>query len=456
MSTAPAPHLRRNDFYEGLKRHRDAIEQRYRKLTPRSAELYQQAQQVFPGGFTRDAFLRKPYQPFVESGEGSVLTDADGRKIVDFWFNATSLPLGHRHPKVMAAAAEQLARGTAFFAPGALELELGREVCDRVPSGQLIRFTNSGSEGVMLAIRLARGFTGRDAIGKFEGSYHGAYDDVSWSVGPAAEKIGAAERPIAAPESAGLLASSGRTLVLPFNDLAATTRLVEENAAKLAAIIVEPMANRMGLILPDKPFIEGLRALCTRYGILLIFDEVIAFRVGYHGAQGLLGVTPDMTTLGKIIGGGFPVGAVAGRADVLMLSAPFKAGRVTHAGTFNANPMTAAAGLATMRELTPEIFDRLAATGEMIRERLRKICDGLPLTVTGAGSLFKLTATDRQIRNYRDALTADRAWEEIASLELMNRGFLMTTQLQGCVSLVTSEQQIDDLLGAIAEIVRTH
>ena len=452
MATQPRP--RSNDFYAPLKARRGEIEQRFRAATPRSAALYEDAQAVFPGGFTRDAFLRKPYQPFIERGEGSRLTDADGRTIVDFWFNATSLPLGHRHKAVLAAIADQATRGTAFFAPGRNEIDLGREVLRRVKSGALIRFTNSGSEAVMLAIRLARGFTGRSMIGKFEGSYHGTYDDVSWSVGPAADRLGPADRPTAAPESAGLPSALGRALVLPFDDLAATTRLVEEHAGELAAVIVEPMANRIGLIMPSRAFVAGLRALCDRHGILLIFDEVIAFRVGYHGAQGVLGVAPDLTTLGKIIGGGFAVGAVAGRRDVMMASAPFRAGRVTHAGTFNANPMTAVAGLATMQAMTPEVFDRLAAVGERIRGELRRICDGVPIQVTGAGSLFKLTATDRAIRNYRDAVTTDREWEDVASLELLNRGFLMTTQLQGCVSAVTTPEEIDALLAALADIVR--
>jgi glutamate-1-semialdehyde 2,1-aminomutase len=457
MATQPRP--RSNDFYAPLKARRGEIEQRFRAATPQSAALYAEAQGVFPGGFTRDAFLRKPYQPFIERGDGSRLVDADGRTIVDFWFNATSLPLGHRHPAVLAAIADQATRGTAFFAPGRNEIALGREVLRRVTpgapnTGALIRFTNSGSEAVMLAIRLARGFTGRSMIGKFEGSYHGTYDDVSWSVGPAADRLGPADRPTAAPESAGLPSALGRALVLPFDDLAATARLVDEHARELAAIIVEPMANRMGLIMPSRPFVEGLRALCDRHGILLIFDEVIAFRVGYHGAQGVLGVAPDLTTLGKIIGGGFPVGAVVGKREVMMASAPFRAGRVTHAGTFNANPMTAAAGLATMQALTPDMFDRLAATGEQVRASLRRICDGLPLQVTGAGSLFKLTATDRAIRNYRDAVTTDREWEDVASLELLARGYLMTTQLQGCVSAVTTQADIDGLLAAIADIVR--
>jgi glutamate-1-semialdehyde 2,1-aminomutase len=223
--------------------------------------------------------------------------------------------------------------------------------------------------------------------------------------------------------------------VLPFNDLPRAQLLIERHANDLAAVIVEPMANRMGLIMPDLSFAQGLRELCTRFGILLIFDEVISFRLSYGGAQGVLGITPDMTTLGKIIGGGFPVGAVVGRANVMATSDPFKA------------------GLATMRALTPEVFERMAVSGERVRSGLRKICKGLPLQVSGAGSLFKVTALGRPIHSYRDSVHADREWEEIASLELLNRGYLLTTQLQGCASAITEEAEIDGLLDAMSEII---
>jgi glutamate-1-semialdehyde 2,1-aminomutase len=205
--------------------------------------------------------------------------------------------------------------------------------------------------------------------------------------------------------------------------------------------------------MPDTTFLAEARSLCTEYGIVLIFDEVIAFRVGYHGAQGVMGVTPDLTTLGKIIGGGLPVGAVAGRADILGLSAPDQAGRVTHAGTFNGNPMTAVAGRATMEALTPELFDRIGALGAHVRQRLAAITEALPLQVTGAGSLFKITATARPIRNYRDAATHDKAWESTASLALLNAGFLMTPTLSGCVSAVTTREELDGFLDAFERIV---
>ena len=214
------------------------------------------------------------------------------------------------------------------------------------------------------------------------------------------------------------------------------------------------MANRMGLILPKAPFLEAVVRACRAAGAVAIFDEVIAFRLGYRGCQGMLGVTPDLTTLGKCIGGGLPVGAVAGRADVLARTEPGVTNRVTHAGTFNGNPTTMAAGLATMEALTPETFDRINAAGERLRVKLRKVCEGLPLTVTGVGSLFKVNAIDRPIVNYRDSVTIDGAWQQTASVALANEGFLVSKGLQGCVSTVTPESQIEGLADAFAAIVR--
>jgi glutamate-1-semialdehyde 2,1-aminomutase len=451
---ASARQDRSNDFYGALHARAGEIEARYRALTPRSAELYARAQGVFPGGFTRDAVMRNPYATFVNKGEASYVVDADGRRINDFWFNATSLPLGHAHPTVVAAASTQLGKGTAYFAPTEAELALAELLLGRLPSAQRIRFANSGSEAVMMAVRFGRAFTGRSLVVKFEGSYHGSYDDVSWSVSPPVAKSGDAASPIPVAESGGLAGSGGRVAILPFNDSAALEAFVAANHAQIAVLLVEPMANRIGLLMPDAEFLRTARALCDKHGIVLVFDEVIAFRVGYNGAQGIAGVKPDVTTLGKIIGGGFPVGAIAGRADILDLSAPDKANRVTHAGTFNANPMVAAAGYATMNALTPEVFDRLATTGDMIRKRLSAICDGLPLQVTGSGSLFKITATGRNIRNYRDAATSDKKWETTASLALLTEGFLLTPSCSGTVSTVTTQDQVEAFLSAFERIVK--
>jgi glutamate-1-semialdehyde 2,1-aminomutase len=454
MSVREQAGTRHNDYYARLKERGEEIVGEYRALTPTSQGLFKEAAGLMPGGYTRDAVMRTPHPLYLRSGAASLLRDADGREIIDFWFNATSLILGHCHPAVTAAVREQLDRGAAFYGPTDAEFDHARALIARIPCAERVRYANSGSEAVMMALRIARAFTGRSTIAKFEGSYHGSYDDIAWSVAPPAHLVGSLDAPVSVADTAGLAGAAGRALVLPFNDLERATRLVEANAETIAAIIVEPMSNRIGMIMPDVAFVQGLRRLCDRFGIVLIFDEVIAFRVAYGGAQSVLGVTPDMTTLGKIIGGGFPVGAVVGRAKVLEVTAPTAGSRVTHAGTFNANPITLAAGKATLNLLTSDALSTLNARGQSVRDELADICSGLPLRVTGAGSLFKISATGEEIRNYRNSVTADRSWEGYASLELLNRGFLLTPQLQGCLSMVTTDTQIERLLDAIRRIVK--
>jgi glutamate-1-semialdehyde 2,1-aminomutase len=448
-----------SDYYTALTSRAADIEARYRELTPRSQEAFARAARVFPGGYTRDAIIRGPHPTFVERASGVTMHDLDGRALTDFWFNATSLALGHAYPAVVEAMAAQLPKGTAYFAPTLNEVRLAETVLPRLPGAARIRFANSGSEAVMMAVRFARAWRamrqrGASTIVKFEGSYHGSYDDVAWSVSPKLADAGASDDPRPVAETSGLAGTEGRVAVLPFNDGAALRRYVERRSDEIAAVLVEPMANRLGLVMPDAAFLVEARALCDQYGIVLIFDEVISFRVGYSGVQGVLGVRPDLTTLGKIIGGGFAVGAVAGRADILDLSSPERGGRVTHAGTFNANPMTSIAGRVTMDTLTPDAFTQMNALGEYARARLADAVRGLPLQVTGAGSLFKVTATSRTIRNYRDAATTDKAWESACSLALLNEGFVLTPTMSGCISYVTNREHVDALVSAFDGIVR--
>jgi glutamate-1-semialdehyde 2,1-aminomutase len=445
-------------YYDALTSRTADIEARYRKLTPRSQEAFARAARVFPGGYTRDAIIRGPHPTFVERASGVTMHDLDGRALTDFWFNATSLALGHAYPAVIDAIAAQIPKGTAYFAPTLNEVRLAETVVPRLPGAERIRFANSGSEAVMMAVRFARAHRATaqraaSTIVKFEGSYHGSYDDVSWSVSPKVVDAGASNDPRPVAETSGLAGTEGRVAVLPFNDSATLRSWLEAHHAQVAAVLVEPMANRIGLVMPDKAFLAEARALCDRYGIVLIFDEVISFRVGYGGVQGELGLRPDLTTLGKIIGGGFAVGAVAGRADILDLSSPDRGARVTHAGTFNANPVTSIAGRVTMETLTPEAFAQMNALGDYARKRLAASAQGLPLQVTGAGSLFKVTATSRTIRDYRDAATTDKAWESACSLALLNEGFVLTPTMSGCISYVTAREHVDALVSAFETVI---
>ena len=444
-----------NDFYQSLKARTNEIERCYRGLTPNSAKLFEKAEGFYPGGYTRDAIIRKPYSLFVRKGEGTQLIDCDGRSITDFWFNATSLPIGHAHPRVVDAVTRQAQLGSAFFAFSEIELDLAAKVCDRLPSGERVRFANSGSEAVMIALRLARSATGRDLLVKFEGSYHGTYDDVQWSVGPPADKVGDPGQPTPVPDTGGLPSGAGRVLVLPYNNPEVLRATMAARGTEVAAVIIEPMANRIGLVQPDAEFLVAAREVCDANGAVLIFDEVIVFRLGRNGAQGEFGVTPDITTLGKVIGGGFPVGGVVGLESILAVSEPGIPNRMAHAGTFNGNPITAAAGCATLDELTIEAFAQINTLGEQVRQRLRKVCEGLPLRITGKGSLFKINATAQEIRDYRDAMTVDREWERVASLALLNEGFMLTSSLHGCVSTQTTAAETDALIQAFSAIVKS-
>jgi glutamate-1-semialdehyde 2,1-aminomutase len=273
-----------------------------------------------------------------------------------------------------------------------------------------------------------------------------------WSVAPGPGQGGPPERPEPTPSSAGLPGADGRAVVLPYNDLAATEAILASVGRSLAALIVEPVANRIGLVVPERRFMLGLRDMCTRMGIALVFDEVLAFRLAHGGAQEWLDIRPDLTTFGKIIGGGLPVGAVGGRATLMSVADAEPRGPVPHYGTFSANPVTMVAGSATLAALTPPVFAALNTAGERLRAALRRVCEGLPLQVTGAGSLFKITASPEPVTNYRSARRADLAWQELASLGLLNQGFLLTTQLHGCLSTATTSEQQDAFVDAFARV----
>ena len=371
-----------------------------------SARLYERACRVMPGGNSRTTVFTAPYPLYAKSGKGCRLTDVDGVERLDCINNYTALIHGHLHPQIVAAVQEQLALGTCFANPTEAEIALAEELCARVPSFEQVRFANSGTEAVMTAIKAARAHTGRPKIAKCEGLYHGSYDPVETSLDPTPETGGdglPASSAYSRSTPAGVLAD---VVVLPFNDTAGARRRLEEHAGELAAVIVDPMPNRSGLIPAAPEFLAMLRDVTRRHGIVLIFDEVISFRVGYHGYPGEPGIEADLTTLGKIIGGGFPVGAVAGKAEVMAVFDPSRGKpALPHGGTFNANPITMVAGLAAMRLLTPEAFGRLATLGDAAREACRRAfrlaeCDG---QVTGRGSLLMLHLSARPLRGYRDA-----------------------------------------------------
>ena len=428
---------------------------RFIQSAPVSQGKQAEAEKYLPGGSSRGTAYFDPYPHFIERGEGHYIHDADGNRLLDFMINATSLILGHAHPDVTAAIQEQAARGTAFTGPTDPQVRLAKILTERVPSLDLIRFTNSGTEGTMMAIRAARAYTGRQKIAKFEGGYHGAHEYVSVSVRPPLEKLDpSGPTPIA--EHPGLPDSIlEQVIVLPYNDLDWCERVLRENASELACLIMEPVVSSFGYLPGDIAFLRGLRDLTTELGIVLIFDEVQSFRIAPGGAQETLGVIPDMTAFGKIIGGGTPVGAFGGRADIMELFDPTSGAAIPHAGTFNANPVTMAAGEVVMNHLTPEVYDRMNTLGEELRAKLSAVFDEfeVPTQVTGIGSLFGIHFTSERIRDYRSVVRADQTMRKALFTGLLNEGILLQTGTAGAMNSLTTTDDIDSLVDATRRVV---
>ncbi len=380
--------------------------------------LYERALAVLPGGVNSPvrAFAGVGGEPvFVRSAAGAYLETTDGRRLIDYIGSYGPLICGHRPPEVVAALESALRRGTTFGAPTAAEVELAELICSALPSMDMVRLVNSGTEATMSALRLARAATGRNRLVKFAGCYHGHADAFLVAAGSGAATLGV-------PSSPGVPAAvTADTLVAPFNDLDAVSEIFDRHGPEIAAVIVEPVAGNMGLVPPVAGYLEGLRQLTERAGALLIFDEVMTgFRVAWGGAQSLFGVEPDLTTLGKVIGGGLPIGAYGGRRDLMQQIAP--AGPVYQAGTLSGNPLAVAAGLAALRLLAagrvpPEgdkreeaIYDRLEATSSVLEAGLSGVASrhGVALRVQRQGSMVGLFFTDRPVERLEDVEASDR------------------------------------------------
>ena len=415
-----------------------SVEEQFRATTTRSRELYEQALQVMPGGVTRTSIYSEPYPIYAARGEGCRVWDVDGTRRLDLVVNYTALVAGHAHPAVVEAIREQAARGTSFAAPNPPEVALARELVERIASIEKIRFTNSGTEATMMALRLARAHTGRTKFAKVEGGYHGSHDLVQ------------------DPEVAGTLPDVGEfAVVIPYNDAAGATAILDRHGAELAAVIVEPILGSGGMIPADPEYLRALRAACDRHGSLLIYDEVISFRVARGGAQELYGIRPDLTTLGKVIGGGLPVAAFGGRADVMELLDPRRPGFLPQAGTLNGHPLGMAAGVATLALLTPEVYAELDRRGERTREGLRALFaeHEIPAQVTGVSSLMQIHFTPEPVRNSRDVQRTDARRRKEFVLGLCNHGVLLNSRGMAALSTPVGEAEIDEFLEAVDTVL---
>jgi glutamate-1-semialdehyde 2,1-aminomutase len=432
--------------------------------TTRSEQAYAAAQEVIPGGVNSGARGPQagwiPGPPMVARGRGSRIWDIDGNEYVDHLLALGPLIHGHAHPEIADAVSRVIHEtGTMFALPYELEAEAARRVVAAVPSVDLVRFGNSGTEVVLHATRLARAWTGRDIVVRFEGQYHGWADQLEWSHHPDLEAAGPRERPHAVPGTPGIPSVIGQTLaVLPWNDIGAVERLVAEQGERIAAVLTEPIMGNTGVIAPEPGYLQGLRDLTRDHGIVLIFDEVITgFRVALGGAQAYYGVTPDLTTMAKALGGGFPVAAVGGRREIMD---QLSDGHVLHAGTYNANTVAVAAAVASLDLLArPGTYERLFANAERLMAGIRTVFAGvdLPVQVQGVGSMFQFWFSETPVRDYRDAARhLDSPAYAALARALHQRGVMVhPSNIElWFVSTAHEEADVDRVLDAFEDAVR--
>lgn len=425
-------------------------------LDSQSAALNARARRSLAGGGSRSTIRTDPYTLYIRDAVGAEVVDVDGNRLIDFINNYTSLIHGHCYPPIIEAVQRQLPRGSAFSFCHESEIALAELLCERVASFDRIRFMNSGSEAVMNVIKLARAFTGRPKIAKCDGFYHGSYDfaevslisdPVHWSQ----------ENPPSLAYSRGTPQSVlDEVVVIPFNEPQHSQRILEQHAGELSCILIDTTCMRLGGNLVREDYLTMLKDVARRNDILLVYDEVVSFRLGYSGSQGVLGVQPDVTALGKIIGGGFPVGAVAGRADVMSMfdATADGAAPLPHGGTFNANPITMSAGLAAMTDMTPDAFERLNILGEKAREAMTNVFTerGVTGQVSGVGSLFKLHLHDRPIVTVQDVGLSKELQQQLVALRahLIDAGIFLGNGCFGCLSMATTDAHIEQLCTALA------
>jgi len=425
-----------------------------RRIDKLSSEAFAEAKQYIPGGVNSPvrAFKSVGLTPaFIKKGEGSRIFDIDGNEFIDYVCSWGPLILGHAHPEVVEAIKRTAENGTSFGAPTELETAMAKLVCERVPSLDLVRMVNSGTEATMSALRLARGFTGRSKILKFEGCYHGHADSLLIKAGSGVATLGLPDSP-GVPEGVAV-----NMITVPYNDLDSVKVAFETYGEDIAAIIVEPVAGNMGVVLPLPGFLQGLRDITKQYGSLLIFDEVMTgFRAGYNCAQGRFGITPDLTCLGKVIGGGLPVGAYGGRRDIMERMAP--TGPIYQAGTLSGNPLAMAAGYTTLSLATPEVYEALEAKSARLEAGMLANAKkyGVPSTINRIGSMVCPFFTEQRVINYETAKSSDLNKFNRYFANLLDLGInVAPSQFEGMfVSAAHTNEDIDATIEAHGEALR--
>ncbi|MER9593015.1 aspartate aminotransferase family protein [Mesorhizobium australicum] len=426
----------------------------------RSAALFERAKAVMPGGCSRNTILRKPHPIYAERGAGAYVYDVEGVRRTDFANNVASLIHGHAYPPVVAAVSEQLRRGTAFTVGTEAEIEYAEHMCGRNPAFEKIRFVNSGTEAVMGSLKAARAFTQKPKIAKVEGAYHGLYDYAEASQTAKPENWGQLERPSSVAVSRGTPQHAlDDVVVIPFNDVERALSILDAQRDELACVLIDLLPHRIGVVPAAEDFVRALRLWTKQNGALLVFDEVITFRSNVGGAQQWYDIQPDITAFGKMIGGGFPVGGIAGRTDVMEVMNPLNGpAPFPLYGTFSANPVTMTAGHTAMKFYDQEAVDRLNALGERAR---RFICEAISAAevtacVTGRGSMFRIHLSADAPQTYRQAYLSPKRAALLSTLvgHLFDGGLLMVETATGFLSTAMSEQDIDDMAAVVLNALR--
>ena len=431
----------------------ERLVERYKKRTRKSKDFRETAARSLPGANTRHAVYFPPYPPYIDHGAGARFYDIDGNEYLDFLSNYTSLITGHAHPEVVKVVIEEAKKGISFAGPTKPEVELGEILCERLPSVESIRFANSGTEGTMNAVRLARAHTGKDKVLKMEGAYHGTHDTVLVSVMPDVEEK---DRTKPMLDSLGIPDSIlGDILVSPYNDVEALEQQVDNNRDELAAVIMDPVMYHAGITEPSKGLMKYLRKLTAEGEILLIMDEVIAFRLSKGGAQSKYDLKPDITALGKFIGGGFPVGAFGGREDLMDLYNPEREKTVSHSGTFNGNPVTMKAGIVTMELLTEDTFRRMARLAQKAQEGLLDVFKGHGITgtVNRNESIFLPHFGRDSVSGYLEWRSLDHKKAKEFHLGMVTEGIFLSPLGLGCSSIPMVEDDVDIMISAADKVI---
>jgi glutamate-1-semialdehyde 2,1-aminomutase len=435
----------------------ESIEQAYTTWSKTSHELMGSARQYMPGGDTRTSAHYLPYPVFMNRGEGCRLFDVDGHEFLDFMNNFTTLILGHAHPSMVEAVTEQVKLGTVYAAPTESQFQLARTICERVPSVEQLRFCSCGSEATMMAIHAARAFSGKQKVMKIEGGYNGNHPVGEMSLVPIPAKAGPLEEPnTLQPDKGVALSAVADVVVTPFNEPEITETLLKKHKDEVCALILEPMIGALGMIPPKPGYLEEIRRITAANDVLLIFDEVITLRLSQGGMQGMFGVKPDLTAMGKIIGGGLPIGAFGGRKEILQLFNPEEPDFMWHASTFSGNPLSMAAGIAALQELKPEVYERLNAMGDALRAGFNRAFEttGIRGQATGLGSLVNLHLTDRPVHNARDSVAgAAEGGPVLMHLHLcmLQRGVNQASRQMYSISAPMTEKEINQATDALTE-----